>query len=184
MPDAEKCSSCGAEVEAGAPSCAACGKLTAAPVKNTTPVIVGCLGGFALGLALGSAILFADIQGTAQIGAAPGSRVFVFVIVILVAVAFPIGVFLVGLAAAVRGKPAVGAFLMTGAEIGLALPSPCTIVFIMLAAAPIPALAPRYTPGPSWTPQPFTPVTAPPTSSVATFGPARSPRPVYIPAPH
>jgi hypothetical protein len=181
MPDAPKCSSCGAEFEAGAPSCAACGKIVAAPVSNATPVITGCLGGFALGLVL---TIVAAVLGSSNYISHPGTRGLGVAIVLTVAIVLPAALFLAGLALAMRGKPALGTFLMTGAAIGFALPSPCTIAVLYEVFQPPVTMRQYVKPVRSWTPQPFTPVTAPPTSSVATFGPARTPRPVYIPAPH
>ncbi len=182
MPDASGCSSCGAELGAGAASCAACGKLVATPAKNAAPVVAGCLGGFALGVVLAAAALTAEFAAATYSGSHAELRMLTVAGVLLVAVAIPIGMFASGFALAVRGKPGLGTFLMTGAAIGLLVPSPCTFAVVTEAFMAPSARSYNERTLPQNGAQPYSRVMPPVPRPGETFGPARTPRPVSIPA--
>jgi hypothetical protein len=125
-PGRVRCAQCDQIVPAGSAACPACGKLTAVPVVTKTPVIVGVLGGLALGLVLALVFSTATISG-ANIFATAATRVLGAAIVILTAIVLPAGIFLAGLRLAMRGRPALAAFLMVGAALGFVLATPCTL---------------------------------------------------------
>jgi hypothetical protein len=121
-----RCAQCDQIVPAGAPTCPACGKLAAVPVVTKTPVIVGVLGGFGLGMVL-AIVLVTCALSSANLITTPATHALGGAIIILTAIILPAAIFLIGLRLATRGKPALGAFLMVGVALGSGLATPCTI---------------------------------------------------------
>jgi hypothetical protein len=127
-----RCAQCNQIVPAGAAACPACGKLVAAPVVTQTPVIVGVLGGFGLGLVLAVGLILAALY-SASIISTPATHALGAVIIIMTAVVLPSAIFLIGLRLAMRGKPALGLFVMVGVALGSVLACPCTIPTVFAA---------------------------------------------------